>query len=149
MMFSRRHFLSVLSAGALASTLDLDKLLWVPGRKAFFLPPADRVFTDSLFVSLHTADPAGVGAAEATYRNYARVTVPRPARLQGWETTPTGIIAMPQTRIDFPQCEGGVNTITHFAIRTVDGRTLAAGPLLTRVSLGPHTSLRLYASVES
>ena len=42
-MMERRAFLSALVAGlggAAAHTLDLDRLLWVPGRKRIFFPPA-------------------------------------------------------------------------------------------------------------
>ena len=36
---NRRTFLSMLSAGAFGTmTLDVDKLLWVPGAKTIFLP---------------------------------------------------------------------------------------------------------------
>jgi hypothetical protein len=37
---NRRRFLQMLSAGAFgAMTLDVEKLLWVPGQKTIFLPP--------------------------------------------------------------------------------------------------------------
>ena len=39
---SRRGFLAALAAagaGALAAEVDVDRLLWVPGEKTFFLPP--------------------------------------------------------------------------------------------------------------
>lgn len=45
---NRRSFLSLLGSGALgaaAHTLDLDRLLWVPGKKTIFLPPAPIKFT--------------------------------------------------------------------------------------------------------
>jgi hypothetical protein len=47
---NRRSFLSLLGSGALgaaAHTLDLDKLLWVPGQKTIFLPPLPAVASDS------------------------------------------------------------------------------------------------------
>ena len=41
---SRRHFLTLIGAAgagaALVPELDLDRLLWVPGQKTIFLPPA-------------------------------------------------------------------------------------------------------------
>ena len=44
-MLNRRGFLALLGLGtAGALTLDLDKLLWVPGKKTIFLPPT--VFYD-------------------------------------------------------------------------------------------------------
>ncbi len=46
----RRNFLRTLIGGlagtAAASTLDLDKLLWVPGAKTFFLPSAPLIHPD-------------------------------------------------------------------------------------------------------
>lgn len=35
---NRRSFLKLIAAGAAAETLDLDKLLWIPGQKTIFLP---------------------------------------------------------------------------------------------------------------
>lgn len=44
----RRQFLRRLSSGLLATaaahTLDLDKLLWVPGEKTYFLPSPRQMF---------------------------------------------------------------------------------------------------------
>ena len=37
---SRRGFLTALSAAMAGSVLDPERLLWVPGRKTIFLPPA-------------------------------------------------------------------------------------------------------------
>ena len=36
--FSRRQFLRTLAAGLVGSTIDVDKLLWVPGAKKIFIP---------------------------------------------------------------------------------------------------------------
>jgi len=36
--FSRRQFLRTLAAGLVASTVDVDRLLWVPGEKTIFIP---------------------------------------------------------------------------------------------------------------
>lgn len=36
---NRRHLLRLLSAGLIGHTLEVDKLLWVPGAKTIFLPP--------------------------------------------------------------------------------------------------------------
>lgn len=36
---NRRTFISLLMSSAAAHTLDIDKLLWIPGQKTFFLPP--------------------------------------------------------------------------------------------------------------
>lgn len=37
---NRRHFLSALATAASAMALDLERLLWVPGQKTIFIPPA-------------------------------------------------------------------------------------------------------------
>lgn len=70
-----------------------------------------------LYVSLHTGDPGEAGsqtASEATYTSYARVAVVRSA--SGW--TVSGDLATNAALIQFPQCTGGSNTITHAAIGT-------------------------------
>ena len=37
---NRRNFLQLIASGSVgAMTLDVEKLLWVPGAKTFFLPP--------------------------------------------------------------------------------------------------------------
>jgi len=35
----RRSFLRLVGMGVLGMELDVDRLLWVPGAKTFFLPP--------------------------------------------------------------------------------------------------------------
>lgn len=39
----RRFFLRLIASGALGATLDVDKLLWIPGQKKIFLPPLPRL----------------------------------------------------------------------------------------------------------
>ncbi len=39
----RRAFLRTLAAGLIGSTVDVDRLLWVPSAKTIFLPPAVTV----------------------------------------------------------------------------------------------------------
>ena len=40
MNINRRQFIQLISSGAAAAyTMDLDKLLWVPGEKTIFIPP--------------------------------------------------------------------------------------------------------------
>jgi hypothetical protein len=57
---NRRKFLAWMTgtaAGvALAPTLDLERLLWVPGEKAIFLPPA--VIVDLDWYRTHILEPA-------------------------------------------------------------------------------------------
>lgn len=79
----------------------------------------------NIYVSLHTADPGETGdqtTSEATYTSYARVAVVRSG--SGWAVssgaTPTGDNV---AAINFPQCTGGSNTITHFGIGTASSGT--------------------------
>jgi hypothetical protein len=51
---NRRSLLKLLSLGAVSHTLDLDKLLWVPGEKTIFLPPIHRL-TESDIISIELA----------------------------------------------------------------------------------------------
>jgi hypothetical protein len=70
------------------------------------------------YISLHTADPGEAGdqeTNEATYTSYARVAVVRTS--SGW--TVAGNQASNAALIQFPQCTGGTNTITHVSIGTV------------------------------
>lgn len=74
----------------------------------------------NLYVSLHTADPTETGnqtSFEADYTSYARVTVSRSG--SGW--TVSGNQASNAGLIQFPQCTGGTNTITHVVIGTASG----------------------------
>lgn len=65
-----------------------------------------------IFVSLHTGDPGEAGTQatnEATYTSYARVAVVRTS--SGW--TVSGNTVSNTALVQFPQCTGGTNTITH------------------------------------
>lgn len=65
-----------------------------------------------IYIALHTADPGEAGTQatnEATYTSYARVAVPRNSG--GW--TVTGNTVVNTALVQFPQCTGGSNTITH------------------------------------
>lgn len=69
----------------------------------------------NLDIHLHTADPGEAGAStasEATYTSYAVVTVARSTA--GW--TVSGNTVTNDSLIQFPQCTGGTNTITHVSI---------------------------------
>lgn len=86
----------------------------------------------NLYVSLHTADPTAGNqtTSEATYTSYARVAVARTSG--GWVVT--GATVNPAAIISFPQCTGGANTITYFAIGTASsgtGKILYAGQITT------------------
>lgn len=68
-----------------------------------------------LEIHLHTADPGEGGTTatnEATYTNYAAVTVSR--NTSGW--TVTGNTCANDGLIQFPQCGVTGNTITHVSI---------------------------------
>jgi hypothetical protein len=68
-----------------------------------------------LDIHLHTADPGEAGISttnEATYTSYAAVTVSR----SGSAWTVTGNTVTNDNLIQFPQCTGGSNTITHISI---------------------------------
>jgi hypothetical protein len=76
----------------------------------------------SLYVSLHTADPGEAGTQttnEAAYTSYARVAVARTSG--GW--TVTGNAVTNTALVQFPQCTGGSETETHFAIGTASSGT--------------------------
>lgn len=69
----------------------------------------------SLDIHLHTADPGEAGVSttnEATYTNYAVVTVSRSA--SGWDVA--GNQASNDDLLQFPQCGASGNTITHVSI---------------------------------
>lgn len=68
-----------------------------------------------LDIHLHTADPGEPGTSatsEATYTSYAAVTVSR----SGSAWTVAGNTVTNDALIQFPQCTGGSNTITHVSI---------------------------------
>lgn len=82
--------------------------------------PSWAAATD-LDIHLHTADPGEAGistTSEATYTSYAAVTVAR----AGSAWTVAGNTVTNDNLIQFPQCTGGSNTITHVSI-TPSGST--------------------------
>ena len=96
----------------------------------------------SLYVSLHTADPTEGGtqtSSEATYTSYTRVGVARTTG--GW--TVTQVDVGPSTvantaQINFPQCTGGTNTITHVGIgasTSGTGKLLYSGALTSPLNV--------------
>ncbi len=65
-----------------------------------------------IYVSLHTGDPGEAGTQatnEAAYTSYARVAVVRTS--SGW--TVSGNTVTNAALVQFPQCTGGSETITH------------------------------------
>jgi hypothetical protein len=83
----------------------------------------------NLYVALHTADPgeAGSYATEATYTGYARVAVARSAG--GFSVA--GDTVSNAALVQFPQCTGGSNVITHVSVGTAasGGQMLYSGAL--------------------
>ena len=66
-------------------------------------------------IALHTADP-GIGGnqstSEATYTSYTRISAARDAT--GWDVV--GNAASNDDLLQFPQCTGGSNVITHVSL---------------------------------
>lgn len=91
----------------------------------------------NLYVSLHTGDPGEAGdqtTSEATYTSYARVAVERSGT--GW--TVSGNTATNAALVQFPQCSGGTNTITHVGVGTL---TSGGGKLLYKGALDASLSV--------
>jgi hypothetical protein len=91
----------------------------------------------SLYVSLHTADPGEAGSqttSECAYTSYARVAVTRDSG--GW--TVSGNAVSNTAIIQFPQCTGGSETVTHFAVGTASsstGKVLYKGALTSSLAV--------------
>ena len=91
----------------------------------------------SLYVSLHTADPGEAGTQttnECAYTSYARVAVARTSG--GW--TVSGNSVVNTALVQFPQCTGGSETATHFAIGTASsgtGKVLYKGALSASLAI--------------
>lgn len=85
----------------------------------------------NIYLALHIADPGEAGdqqTNEATYTGYARVAVSRDAA--GWDLAGNQISN--NNLVQFPQCTGGTNTITHVSVGTAAsgvGQILYKGPL--------------------
>ena len=91
----------------------------------------------SLYVSLHTADPGEAGTQttnECAYTSYARVAVARSGA--GW--TVSGNAVTNAALVQFPQCTGGSETATYFAIGTAStstGKILYKGALSASLAI--------------
>ncbi len=94
----------------------------------------------SLYVSLHTADPADLGdqtTSEIAYTSYARVAVVRSSA--GWTITDT---EPPQVQnaalVAFPACTGLTPTATYFGVGTAlsgTGKRLYSGALTASLAI--------------
>lgn len=91
----------------------------------------------SLYVSLHTGDPGEAGnqtTNECAYTSYARVAVARSGA--GW--TVSGNAVTNAALVQFPQCTGGSETASHFAIGTAStstGKILYKGALSASLAI--------------
>jgi hypothetical protein len=91
----------------------------------------------SLYVSLHTGDPGEAGnqtTNECAYTSYARVAVARSG--VGW--TVSGNAVTNAALVQFPQCTGGSETASHFAIGTAStstGKILYKGALSASLAI--------------
>lgn len=84
----------------------------------------------TIYVALYTADPGEAGTAvtnESAYTSYARVAV---TKATGW--TDGGSTFSNAALVQFPQCTGGSETITHFGLVTTSA---GAGQLLVSAAL--------------
>ena len=89
------------------------------------------------FISLHTSDPGNSGtqlSSEATYTGYSRVSV---TASTGFSVASAGS-AQNTGLIQFPQCTGGTNVITHVTIGTLGS---GAGQVIYRGSLNASLSV--------
>lgn len=93
----------------------------------------------TLYLSLHTADPAdtassGQSTNETTYTGYARVGLARTSA--GW--TVTGNSVSPTANVDFGACTAGSASITHVGVGTASTGT---GKLLYFGAISPAISV--------
>ncbi len=110
---------------------DLMKLIFNATAIANIADNAGTSPLTNLYVSLHTGDPGEAGdqtTSEATYTSYARVAVSRDSG--GW--TVSSNTAENAALVQFPQCTGGSNTITHVGVGTASSST---GKLLYKGAL--------------
>lgn len=110
---------------------DLMKLIFNATAIANIADNAASSPLTNLYVSLHTGDPGETGdqtTSEATYTSYARVAVARSG--SGW--TVSANTAENAALVQFPQCTGSSNTITHVGVGTASSST---GKLLYKGAL--------------
>jgi hypothetical protein len=99
-----------------------------------------------LDLHLHKADPGEAGTSatnEADYTNYALVTVAR----SGTDWTTSGNTVTNDSLIQFPQCTGGSNTLTHWSV-TPNGSTtiLVSGSITTPLNISTGITPQFAAS---
>ncbi len=92
------------------------------------------VSAGNYYVSLHTADPGEAGTQatnEATFVGYARVAIPR-GGLSGVNWTVLANQVANAASVQFAECTGGTETLTHFAFgqdASGAGQILVSGAL--------------------
>lgn len=95
---------------------------------------------------LHTADPGEGGTtatSEATYTSYANVGLSR----SGTAFTTSGATVTNDSLIQFPQCTGGSNTLTHWSISTDgDTRIIVSGTITTPLNVSTGITPQFAAS---
>ena len=116
---------------------DLLSLIFTATAIANIADDAASAPLTNLYISLHTSDPGEAGdqtTNEATYTSYARVAV---ARTTGGWTVSSGTVSN-DAAVDFPECTGGSNTITHVAVGTASsgsGKLLISGALSSSLAV--------------
>jgi len=116
---------------------DLMKLFFQGTAIANLADNAASSPNTNLYVSLHTGDVGEGGdqtTSEANYTGYARVAVVRTS--SGWTVTNNSVTNA--AAITFPQCTGGSNAITHFAVGTGSsgaGKILYKGALTASLAV--------------
>ena len=116
---------------------DLLKLIFNATAIANIADNAATSPLTDLYVSLHNADPGEAGdqtTNETAYTSYARVAVARTSG--GWTVTNNSV--SPAATINFPQCSGGTDTITHFGVGTASS---GAGKLLYSGTVSPNIAV--------
>jgi hypothetical protein len=114
------------------NTTENDFMLYTFNATAF----SWNALTD-LYLAFHTADPGEAGSqttSEATYTSYARVAVARTSG--GW--TVSGNSVSNAALVQFPQCTGSTNTLTHLSVGTLAsgaGQILYSGALNSSLSV--------------
>ena len=104
----------------------------------------DAAAPDTLYVSLHTADPGDTGTqatSETTYTGYVRVNVVRTAG--AWSVSSPGGVGTvsPVANIDFGECTAAPGAaITHFGIGT-NATAGQAGYLLYSGTVTPNITM--------
>ncbi len=106
----------------------------------------NSVAAGSLYVSLHTADPAEAGdqaTSETAYTGYARVARARDA--SNWPVTANSV--SPGTNIDFGECTAAAGAaLTHFGVGTASsgaGKLLYSGTVTPNITMAIGTIPRL------